>query len=235
MNSQTEFTSVARKRAVRNPGEFRRPDIYAQNRRQSKIKRVLDVAASVAVSAILAPLILYIFIRIKMSGDGPAIYKHRRVGLDGSEFDCLKFRTMVNNADQALKHVLENDPAAAKEWQENQKLKNDPRVTRFGKFLRKTSLDELPQLWNIFKGEMSLVGPRPIVRDEISKYGNFYPVYISVPPGVTGLWQISGRSSTSYDQRIQLDVEYVKTQSFWQDVKILFQTVPVVLLSKGAC
>lgn len=235
MNSQTEFPSVVSKQVVANPGIFRRPDVLGRRHGQSNVKRALDVAGAAAVFIILAPILLFIFIRIKISDKGPALFHHKRVGLNGAEFDCWKFRTMVLNADEALKDVLENDPAAAKEWQENQKLKNDPRVTRFGKFLRKTSLDELPQLWNIFKGEMSLVGPRPIVRDEISKYGNYYPVYISVPPGVTGLWQISGRSSTSYEQRIQLDVEYVKTQSFWQDVQILVRTVPVVLLSKGAC
>jgi lipopolysaccharide/colanic/teichoic acid biosynthesis glycosyltransferase len=145
-----------------------------------------------------------------------------------------KFRTMVVNGDEVLKAYLAANPAARDEWRRDHKLKNDPRVTWIGRILRKTSLDELPQLWNVVRGEMSLVGPRPIVRAEIPKYGEQFDVYIRAVPGITGIWQISGRNDTGYRQRVALDVEYVSTWSVWLDLKILFNTVFVVLGQKGA-
>lgn len=197
-------------------------------------KRMLDILIAVTLIVILAPLMVLITLAIKRSDGGNAIFTQRRIGRDAIEFDCLKFRTMVLNAPEKLAHILATDPAAAQEWERYQKLKNDPRITKFGKFLRKTSLDELPQLWNILKGEMSVVGPRPIVEEEVSKYGRYFSAYTSVTPGVTGMWQISGRNDTTYDERVQMDVQYAETQSIWLDLKILFFTIPAVLFSKGA-
>lgn len=197
-------------------------------------KRTLDLVLATSLIVVLAPLIIFITMIIRISDGGNAIFTQRRIGRDGVEFDCLKFRTMVLNAPEKLAEILASDSDAAEEWGRDQKLRNDPRITKFGKFLRKTSLDELPQLWNILKGEMSVVGPRPIVEDEVPKYGRYFGAYASVTPGVTGLWQISGRNDTTYDERVMLDAEYAKTRSVWLDMKILFLTVPAVLFSKGA-
>ena len=198
------------------------------------IKRALDIVLALAVLMLMAPVMIVIGIIIKLSDGGNAIFTQPRIGRGAVEFDCLKFRTMVLDAPETLAEILANDEQAAREWEQDQKLKNDPRVTKFGKFLRKTSLDELPQLWNILKGDMSVVGPRPIIEDEVSKYGRHFRAYASVTPGVTGLWQISGRSDTTYEERVQLDAKYANTQTVWLDLKILFLTIPAVLFSKGA-
>lgn len=200
----------------------------------SLLKRMVDFAGAVSVAVLLFPLIVFIAVWIKLGDGGKAIFWQTRIGMDGKEFKCYKFRTMVENADEVLKTLLETDKVAAAEWEKDQKIKNDPRITTVGNILRKTSLDELPQLLNIIRGEMSLVGPRPIVRNEVKKYGQHFDAYSSVLPGVTGLWQVSGRSDTTYDERVLLDVEYAKNQSVWGDLKILVLTVPAVLLKKGA-
>ena len=162
------------------------------------------------------------------------LYRHRRVGLGGREFYCFKFRTMAVNGEALLSGHLQLDHAAAEEWRANRKLRNDPRVTRIGRLLRKTSLDEIPQLINIARGEMSFVGPRPIVQAEIAKYGEHFPAYCSVMPGLTGLWQVSGRNDTSYEQRVSLDVHYIRSRSMLLDWKILVLTVPAVILRRGS-
>ncbi|MFA7637825.1 MAG: sugar transferase, partial [Parvibaculum sp.] len=159
----------------------------------------------------------------------------RRVGEKGREFMCRKFRTMHVDSDAILKSLLENNPQVAAEWARDQKLRNDPRVTAIGAFLRKTSLDELPQLINVIRGEMSLVGPRPVTYSEVLRYGEDAEYYLSAKPGITGLWQVSGRNETTYMRRVQLDAWYVKNWSLWQDIAILFKTVPAVLLRRGAC
>ncbi|WP_083773151.1 sugar transferase [Hirschia baltica] len=204
--------------------------------RLSGAKRFLDVALALGVVVFLFPLYVLIAVLIKMNDGGPALFKQRRIGVDGKEFYCYKFRTMVLNAEEQLKSVLENDPKAAAEWRQFKKLKKDPRITNIGHFLRKSSLDELPQLLNIIKGEMSVIGPRTITRAETPDYGGMsdFAVYCSVRPGVLGLWQLSGRSDTGFEKRVELDVKYVREWSLWNDIKILFISIPAVLLGKGA-
>ena len=170
---------------------------------------------------------------IKKDG-GNVFYNSPRVGYKGKEFACYKFRTMVLNGDEILSNYLANDKEAKEHWEKYFKLKNDPRVTRIGKFLRKTSLDELPQLLNVLKGDMSLVGPRPILPSEINSYGDYFGYYSEVKPGITGLWQISGRNHIDFAYRIRLDVWYIKNWSFWYDLVILLKTIPVVFKQQGA-
>lgn len=204
------------------------------NKTGETLKRLTDtVIASVALIFLL-PVLVPIALLVRLSDGGPAIFRQKRIGRNGEEFFCLKFRSMHVDAAQQLKELLERDPRAREEWKATQKLENDPRITRLGNFLRKTSLDELPQLINIIKGDMSIVGPRPIVRNEIEKYGEYFRHYSSVRPGLTGLWQVSGRSETTYDERVALDVEYVQDRSYFMDLKIMAMTVPAVLTSDGA-
>jgi Undecaprenyl-phosphate galactose phosphotransferase WbaP len=198
------------------------------------IKRISDLVIVSLGALIASPLLLFIAAAIRWSSPGPILYSQERIGRHGRRFRAWKFRTMVPNADQVLKELLEKDPALRAEWEADHKLKNDPRITWIGRFLRKTSLDELPQLWNIFRGEMSLVGPRPIVEAEIEKYGEYYEQYAAVTPGLTGLWQISGRNKTTYQERIEYDAYYVRNWSLWLDLHILISTVRVVLLREGA-
>ncbi len=165
---------------------------------------------------------------------GPVLFRHQRVGRGGKLFDCLKFRTMVPNAQQVLEAHLREHPEDAAEWQEHFKLRNDPRVTPIGRFLRSTSLDELPQLFNVLRGDMSLVGPRPVTEEELPYYGRDVMFYLEIRPGITGLWQVSGRSDTSYTQRVMFDTWYVKNWTLWHDVAILVKTIPVVFARKGA-
>ncbi len=165
---------------------------------------------------------------------GPALYAHRRIGAGGREFMCLKFRSMITDGDAVLRRLLETDPKAAAEWSETRKLRRDPRITWIGRILRTTSLDELPQLLNVLRLEMSLVGPRPIVRGEIERYADEIAFYYETRPGITGLWQVSGRSDTSYVQRVHLDTWYVKNWTLWHDLAILAKTIPAVLKRQGA-
>jgi len=198
------------------------------------IKRVFDVAVSVLLIAILLPALLVIAGFVAWGG-GPVLYGHKRIGRDNRPFKCLKFRTMAVDSDKILANLLATDPEVAREWRQNFKLENDPRITRIGRFLRKTSLDELPQLLNVIRGEMSLVGPRPVVADELRYYyGENADYYHMVRPGITGLWQVSGRSATTYDRRVFLDTCYVRNWNLWTDVAILFNTVPSVLGGDGA-
>ena len=197
-------------------------------------KRVLDLVLSVPAFLFLIPIFIFIAIAIKLDDGGPVFFRHKRRGMNGKTFGCLKFRSMVVDAERRLEEILANDPDLAQEWRDTQKLRDDPRVTGIGGFLRRTSLDELPQLLNIVRGEMSVVGPRPIVEDEVVRYGEKIAFYDSVRPGVLGLWQVSGRSDTSYEERVDLDVEYALEQSSWKDISIILKAVPAVLLSRGA-
>ncbi|HCD8637114.1 TPA: sugar transferase, partial [Escherichia coli] len=165
---------------------------------------------------------------------GPAIYSHERIGKGGKIFKCLKFRSMVTNSKEVLEDLLSKDIQAKQEWEATFKLKNDPRITKIGHFLRRTSLDELPQLFNVLKGEMSLVGPRPIITAELEKYNDEVAYYLLSKPGMTGLWQVSGRSDVDYETRVYLDTWYVKNWSMWNDIAILFKTIGVVLKKDGA-
>jgi lipopolysaccharide/colanic/teichoic acid biosynthesis glycosyltransferase len=201
---------------------------------KTSAKRILDVVvASIALIFVL-PLLVVVGILIRLQDGGQAVYSQRRYGKNGRTFKCYKLRSMVANADQRLIEILAENPEARAEWEETQKLTHDPRITPLGRFIRKTSIDELPQLFNILKGEMSIVGPRPIVENEITKYGEYYRDYCSVRPGLTGLWQVEGRSDTTYEQRVQLDVKYASTRNFKGDIMIMLRTVPAVLLSRGA-
>ncbi|MCX7655154.1 MAG: undecaprenyl-phosphate galactose phosphotransferase WbaP [Treponemataceae bacterium] len=197
-------------------------------------KRILDLFLVLVGGILLLPLFLIIALLIKISSPGPVLYKHTRIGRNGKPFKAYKFRTMVVDADKRLADLLEQDPAAKKEWEATFKLKNDPRVTPIGRFLRKTSFDEFPQLINILKNEMSLVGPRPIVDAEIERYGKSFCRVFSVKPGLTGLWQVSGRSDTDYTERVAFDTYYIQSWSIWLDIWILYKTVSVVLRGKGA-
>lgn len=197
------------------------------------LKTAFDQIAAIILLVLLAPLLVVLAALVRADG-GPAFYHHRRIGAGGRVFDCLKFRSMVADADGTLRRVLAVDSAAAAEWAATQKLRNDPRITSIGRFLRASSLDELPQLFNVVRGEMSLVGPRPIVRAEIARYGSDIEHYYAAKPGLTGLWQVSGRSDMSYARRVQLDVWYVRNWSLWHDIAILFKTIPAVFLQRGA-
>lgn len=197
------------------------------------LKRLFDIAGSLAIIIVLAPVLLYISRKVKKDG-GPAIYGHERIGKGGKPFKCLKFRSMVINSKEVLENLLTNDSEAKQEWDATFKLKNDPRITKIGSFLRITSLDELPQLFNVLKGEMSLVGPRPIITAELERYNDEVDYYLLSKPGMTGLWQVSGRSDVDYETRVYLDAWYVKNWSMWNDIAILFKTISVVLNKNGA-
>jgi undecaprenyl-phosphate galactose phosphotransferase len=197
------------------------------------IKAVFDVTAAALLLFAMSPLLIVIALAIRTDG-GPALFSHRRLGVGGRHFGCLKFRTMKVGAEQLLQDILAADPARAAEWKATQKLRDDPRITPLGHFLRKTSLDELPQLINVMRLEMSLVGPRPIVDNEVAFYGENITHYCATRPGLTGLWQVSGRSDTSYARRVQLDVCYVNNWTIWNDIAVLLKTIPAVLRRDGA-
>ena len=199
--------------------------------------RMIKAAIDVTVAALMLVLSSFLFLILAVASrldGGPMLFAHRRVGAGGRPFYCLKFRTMVVDADRVLDEALARDPALAAEWAASRKLVDDPRVTRLGRILRKTSLDELPQLINVLRLEMSLVGPRPIVEAEVPLYGEAIAQYYATRPGLTGLWQVSGRSNTSYARRVQLDVWYVNNWTIWNDIAVLFKTIPVVLGRQGA-
>ena len=197
-------------------------------------KMAMDFLLSVAAIIVCLPLFVLIPILVKLTSKGPVFYRHDRLGKDGRPFRMWKFRSMYVDAEERLTSILENDPAAKKEWDENFKLKNDPRITPLGRFLRKTSLDEIPQLFNVFCGEMAVVGPRPIVEDEVRYYGGRYELFSRVKPGITGLWQVSGRNDTGYGRRVSLDCYYVLNWSPWMDLWVIMRTVSSVLLMRGA-
>lgn len=198
------------------------------------IKRLFDIAVSIALMPVLLPLIGIIGIIIKLETPGPAIYAHDRIGKSGKIFRCYKFRTMLRDAEEKLKDVLENNENFRTEWEKNWKIKDDPRITKIGRFLRKTSLDELPQVFNVIEGSMSLVGPRPYLLREKGDIGKNFQIISSSKPGITGLWQVSGRSNTSYEYRVKLDSWYVMNWSLWLDIAILFKTIRVVAKMEGA-
>lgn len=197
-------------------------------------KRGLDITLALAGILMLLPLILGLVILLKLTDSGPLLYGHRRIGFGGREFRCWKFRTMVVNGDEVLEQHLRKNPSQAAMWKEQRKLVDDPRVTRFGAVLRKLSLDELPQLLNVLTGDMSLVGPRPVVKAELDHYASSTRHYLAARPGLSGLWQISGRSNTTYFERVQMDRFYVMNWTPWMDLRIIFMTIPAVAMSRGA-
>ena len=196
--------------------------------------RLLDVMIALAVLVFTAPLLVALAVTIKAQDGGPALFAHARIGRGGRTFRCFKFRSMVTDAEVRLKALLETDPRARREWDADHKLRRDPRLTPIGDFLRKSSLDELPQLFNVLRGEMSIVGPRPIVQAEVVRYGPAFRHYCSLRPGITGLWQVSGRNDVSYRRRVALDRLYAGSKNLKTDLKILVLTVPAVLSRHGS-
>lgn len=196
--------------------------------------RGMNVSLAALALLFFLPLMILVALAIWCQDRGPVFFAHRRIGRDGRKFPCLKFRSMAIDAEERLREVLAADPEARAEWQSDHKLRNDPRVTALGLFLRKSSLDELPQLINVIRGDMDLVGPRPIVDGEIPKYGARFKHYCAVNPGITGLWQVSGRNDASYRSRVAMDCVYAKSKSLPLDLWILVATVPAVLLRKGS-
>lgn len=204
------------------------------HRSSAAFKRVMDLVLAGLGILLISPLLLFIAVAIRAVSKGPILYRHVRVGRNGQSINALKFRTMVMNADAILKDHFAGNPEAQIEWRRTHKLKNDPRVIPMGKWLRRFSLDELPQLWNVIRGDMSLVGPRPIVKSEIEKYGRGYELYTRVRPGITGLWQVSGRNNTTYEERVSFDEYYVRNWSGWLDAYLLVRTIKAVMTADGA-
>jgi exopolysaccharide production protein ExoY len=224
MNDRTSYTDIL---------SILQPTIFQIKRKP--FKRIFDILFSLCVLILISPLFYIIYLMIRFSSPGKVVYYHERIGRAGIPFRCYKFRTMYQDADARLKDILDNDTIKQQEWERNFKLKDDPRITPIGSFLRRSSLDELPQFWNVLKGDLSVVGPRPVVKEEIVKhFGPKAYKILSVRPGITGLWQISGRSDTSYEERILLDEKYVDTRNMTLDLKIIVLTIPSMLFSKGA-
>jgi len=196
--------------------------------------RVLDVALAFTALVIFAPMMLIVAILVAAERSGPVLFRHTRIGLHGEAFRVLKFRSMHVDGDAILAHYLAANPAAAHEWALDHKLRTDPRVTGLGAFLRKSSLDELPQLFNVLVGDMSIVGPRPIVQSEVARYGRFFTAYCSVRPGITGIWQVSGRNHVSYRRRVLMDALYARRKCVALDIKLMLATIPAVLARKGS-
>ncbi|WP_286906553.1 sugar transferase [Clostridium sp. UBA1652] len=194
-------------------------------------KRIFDIVSSTLLLIILSPLFLILIVLVKLDSKGPVFFGHKRIGYKGETISVYKFRSMVQNAEEVLRNFT---PEQKAEFEKNFKLDDDPRVTKIGAFLRKTSLDELPQLINIIKGDMSVVGPRPIVQKEVAKYGKYADKLFSVKPGLTGFWQANGRSDTTYDERVQMDMYYIDNRSTLLDIRILFKTVIAVIRKEGA-
>lgn len=195
-------------------------------------KRQLDLLIVIATLPFTLTVILICALVVVLDGKTP-FFPHNRIGREGRVFQCWKLRSMVADAESRLENFLASNPAARAEWEMSHKLVNDPRITRFGAFLRKSSIDELPQIWNVLKGEMSIVGPRPVTETEMSRYGAWKSAYLALRPGITGLWQVSGRNQTSYDRRVAMDVDYRSTYSLWRDVAIILRTFRVVLIRNG--
>jgi exopolysaccharide production protein ExoY len=202
--------------------------------KSADFQRPIDVVMVLVAVVILLPALVIIAAIIWAYDRGPVFYGHTRIGWQGKTFRCWKFRSMAVDGDRILKEYIERNPEARAEWANDRKLRKDPRITPIGRFIRASSLDELPQLWNVLIGEMSLVGPRPIVADEAPKYGSAFAAYISCRPGITGLWQVSGRNDVSYDTRVALDLQYAETRSVLLNFSIIFRTIPAVLSRRGS-
>lgn len=221
--NQGKIENISIVRVKNNEKIKNKPYIY--------VKRGIDVILSTIALVVLSPLFLILAILIKLDSKGPVFFLHTRIGKNGKNIKIYKFRTMVTNAEELIKEFT---PEQMKKYKENYKLTNDPRITKIGKFLRKTSLDELPQLINIIKGDLSIIGPRPVVKDELEKYGENMAKFLSVTPGLTGNWAANGRNNTTYEERMRLELEYVDNISLKTDIKIFFQTIYAVIKKEGA-
>ncbi len=218
-----------------DPAEGRRQfPMPSVSRGGQRIKRAIDFVVASFLLIVFLPLYVAVAAGVRLSSSGPIFYSQRRVGFGGREIFVYKFRSMRVDADEVLNTFLDSDAEAMKEWRTYHKLRHDPRITTFGHFIRRTSLDELPQFWNVVRGDMSLVGPRPVTAAEKDRYGHFWVEYCAVRPGISGLWQVSGRSRLSYHSRVQLDAKYVNHWSIWLDFKILLKTISVVIARDGS-
>jgi exopolysaccharide production protein ExoY len=218
-------------------GARRSPEVVHRHRRSPlglAIKRGIDIVAALVFFTVFLPLFVLVAIGVRWSSHGPALYSQPRVGRHGRTFRFYKFRSMVVDSDEVLSAFLDSDSEAKSQWDAYQKLSDDPRITPFGRFIRKTSLDELPQFWNVLKGDMSLVGPRPCMPDQERLYGRHWGTYCALKPGLTGLWQVSGRNKLTYAERVRLDARYANEWTLWLDAKILLKTVKVVLTNDGS-
>jgi len=202
-----------------------RPLFHNSTRAYNSLKRFFDITASAAAIIILFPFLVATAIAIKLNSRGPVIFSQERMGFKGKVFKMYKFRSMVCNAEQLLKDIESKNEVSGHMF----KIRNDPRVTRVGRFIRKTSIDELPQLFNVLKGDMSIVGPRPPIAREVIKYDKWHNLRMSVKPGLTGLWQISGRNNVGFEEMVRLDLKYIRERGFWYDIKIIFKTIPVLM------
>ncbi|HWT59856.1 MAG TPA: sugar transferase [Rhizobium sp.] len=211
-------------------------DLHASRPRAAgrSVKRALDLLLAITALILLSPLLLLVAMIVKFSDRGPVFYSHTRIGFGGAPFGCLKFRTMKTDASAQLAELLQNSAAARSEWEATRKLKDDPRITAVGDILRRSSLDELPQLFNVLRGEMSLVGPRPITAEELPRYGEHIWAYMAVRPGLTGHWQTSGRNDVSYEHRVSLDVHYLNNWSLGRDLIIIAKTIPALFSQRGS-
>ncbi|UWQ53688.1 sugar transferase [Leisingera caerulea] len=218
--------------SINGPVEFQMPGRPFPGDYSRSGKRIFDILFALLLLPVLVPVILILWGVVRLDG-GPGFFGHTRVGQNGKPFKCWKLRSMVVDAESRLQGHLDTNPEAAAEWERDHKLTNDPRINRLGRILRKTSLDELPQIWNVLKGEMSFVGPRPIVTKELPKYGRCASAYLAQRPGITGLWQISGRNDISYDERVALDVAYLHRLGFFKDLNIILRTGAAVLRRTG--
>ncbi|BAT52149.1 sugar transferase [Nostoc sp. NIES-3756] len=196
-------------------------------------KRLFDIVFSLLVLILFSPVYLILALLIALSSEGPIFYVQERIGQNYKPFNCIKFRTMVTNADEILVQMMETSPQLRQEFESSFKLKKDPRITKIGRFLRITSLDEFPQFWNVLKGDMSVVGPRPLVAEELPKYGHHIEQVLTIKPGITGLWQVSGRNDIPYPRRVQIDLHYVKSKTLWLDLWIILKTIDVVIMPKN--
>lgn len=239
MTAESQLISVKMLRAVVKRGfgplaSRTRPKGLSRHRINGDFtKRLFDVIFSLSVLILFFPLYLILATLIAISSPGPIFYVQERVGKNYKPFGCLKFRTMVYNADDLLSNLMTTSPHLREEFEDNFKLKQDPRITAIGKFLRLTSLDEFPQFWNVLKGDMSVVGPRPLVPEELPKYGRYMDKVLTIPPGITGLWQVSGRNDIPYEQRVQIDVYYVNARNLGLDLWIVFKTIGVIIFPKN--
>ncbi len=237
--NEARLTSLGRSRIVLKRGQSRktRPakfkGLSVEVLNGEFAKRLFDIVFSLFVLILFSPVYLILALLIALSSEGPIFYIQERVGKNYKRFNCIKFRTMVSNADEILVQMMETSPELRKEFESSFKLKHDPRITKIGKFLRITSLDEFPQFWNVLKGDMSVVGPRPLVAEELPKYGRHIDEILKIRPGITGLWQVSGRNDIPYPRRVQIDLHYVKSRNFWLDLWIVLKTVRVVILPKN--